>query len=73
MDRVDADYEGGVLRPVKPLHLRPGERVSLIVMRQPDPARWDLRRLAPSTGEDVAWAEAGLGEWSDELDHEDHR
>ena len=47
---VEADYEDGVLRPVKPLRLRPGERVHIIVRRQSDPARWDLERLAKVGG-----------------------
>jgi predicted DNA-binding antitoxin AbrB/MazE fold protein len=43
---VEADYENGVLRPLKPLRLRPGERVHLILRRPSDPARWNLERLA---------------------------
>ena len=42
---VDAQYDNGLLRPAEPLGLRPGECVKLIVMRQPDPTRWDLARL----------------------------
>jgi len=45
---VEAEYEKGMLKPSTPLTLRPGERVHLIVMRQPDPKRWDLSRLARS-------------------------
>ena len=45
---VEAEYEKGMLKPSTPLTLRPGERVHLIVMRQPDPKRWDLSRLAQS-------------------------
>lgn len=30
----DADYENGVLRPTKPLALKPGERVRLIVVSE---------------------------------------
>ena len=30
---IEADYEDGVLRPTKPLRLRQGERVSLVVLR----------------------------------------
>ncbi len=37
---VEALYENGVLRPAKPLNLKPGERVGLIVVRHPDGARW---------------------------------
>jgi predicted DNA-binding antitoxin AbrB/MazE fold protein len=66
---VEAQYEDGVLRPAERLGLRPGEQVSLIVMRRPDPSRWDLARLAKTTnGEDLALAEQGLAEWAGELD-----
>ena len=43
---VEAQYEDGVLRPAERLSLRSGERVNLIVVRRPDPGRWDLARLA---------------------------
>jgi predicted DNA-binding antitoxin AbrB/MazE fold protein len=68
---VKAKFEGGVLKPEKPLRLRPGEDVRLLVMRQSDPSRWDLERLAQSSDEDAALAEAGLGEWADALDAQD--
>ena len=56
-----------------PLALTPGERVALIVVRHPDPRRWDLKRLAKSgAGEDRVLAEQGLAEWADALDREDH-
>ena len=71
---LEADFEDGVLRPVKPLRLRPGERVRIIVRRQPDPARWDLDRLAKlSTEEDLELANAGLEDWSGSLKDEDDR
>jgi len=71
---VEADYEDGVLRPVKPLRLRPGERVQLIVRRRSDPARWDLARLAKVGGEeDLELASAGLGDWERALQDEDER
>jgi hypothetical protein len=41
-----------MLKPSTPLALRPGERVHLIVMRQADPKRWDLSRLAESPAAD---------------------
>jgi predicted DNA-binding antitoxin AbrB/MazE fold protein len=44
--RIIARYEDGLLKPEKPLTLAPGERVALIVVRHPDPKRWDLERLA---------------------------
>jgi predicted DNA-binding antitoxin AbrB/MazE fold protein len=68
---VKALYENGLLRPAKPLPLRSGERVALIVVRQPDPARWDLNRLGAAATEDEALATAGLADWADALDHQD--
>lgn len=73
MRTIEARYEDGLLKPDEPLALRPGERVALIVVRQPDPKRWNLDRLATSEGEDLALAEQGLVEWSEFLDAEDHR
>jgi len=69
---VEARFEEGLLKPTEPLTLRPGERVGLIVVRRPDPSRWDLRRLA-TTGkeEDLALAKQGLGDWADALEGED--
>jgi predicted DNA-binding antitoxin AbrB/MazE fold protein len=68
---VNAKFEDGVLRPETPLRLRPGENVRLLVMRQPDPSRWDLARLSQAGDEDLALAEAGLGEWAEALDAQD--
>lgn len=66
---VQAQYEDGVLRPAERLGLRPGEQVSLSVMRRPDPGRWDLARLAnTANGEDADLPEQGLAEWAGELD-----
>ncbi len=71
---VEAEYEKGMLKPSTPLALRPGERVRLIVMRQPDAKRWDLSRLARSPAADEAdIAEQGLEGWAAVLDAEDHR
>jgi predicted DNA-binding antitoxin AbrB/MazE fold protein len=71
---VEAEYEKGMLKPSTPLRLRPGERVHLIVMRQPDPKRWDLSRLAESPAADEAvLAEQGLEGWAANLDAEDRR
>ncbi len=72
MRPIEADYEDGVLRPTKPLLLRQGERVAVVVLRRPDPSRWDLKRLA-STGvaEDGALAAEGVDAWVDELERED--
>src|SRR3954462_3120567 len=70
---IEARYEEGLLRPETPLALTPGERVALIVVRHPDPRRWNLEWLAKSGAEeDLALAEQGLGEWADALDAEDH-
>ena len=72
MRRIEARYEGGLLRPETPLALSPGERVSLVVVRRPDPKRWDLQRLATrGSDEDGALAEQGLEEWAVALDRED--
>ena len=73
MRLIEALYEKGMLRPTKPLSLRPGESVHLIIVRRADPMRWDLHRLAKSgTTEDLSLAEQGLAEWSATLDEEDH-
>ena len=66
---VEAQYENGVLRPVERLGLRSGERVNLMVMRRPDPRRWDLARLArTSNQEDLSLSDQGLADWADSLD-----
>lgn len=73
MRPVDALYENGLLRPVSPLPLRSGERVALIVVRRPDPKRWDVTKIAAHSDDDLALAEAGLDEWAAALDAEDSR
>ena len=74
MRLLEACYEEGLLRPTEPLSLRPGERVGLIVVRRPDPNRWDLDRLAKAgKEEDLALAEQGLGDWAQALDTADRR
>ena len=66
---VEAQYANGVLRPVDNLGLRAGERVNLIVVRRPDPGRWDLARLSSTSNqEDLALAEEGLASWASLLD-----
>jgi predicted DNA-binding antitoxin AbrB/MazE fold protein len=71
---IEARYEEGLLKPETPLALQPGEQVALIVVRHPDPKRWDLERLARNGAEeDQVLAEQGLAEWADMLDREDHR
>jgi predicted DNA-binding antitoxin AbrB/MazE fold protein len=71
MRPIDALYENGLLRPLSPVGLRPGERVALIVVRRPDPDRWDVSRIAAHGDEDLALAAAGLAEWAAALDGED--
>ncbi len=66
---VEAQYQDGILRPMEPMSLRPGERVHLIIVRHPDPSRWDLPRLAMASGdEDVSLAGQGLADWEARLD-----
>jgi predicted DNA-binding antitoxin AbrB/MazE fold protein len=71
MRPVEALYENGTLKPAKPLNLRQGERVAVIVVRHPDASRWDLKRLATQTGDDENLAAQGLDDWTKALDHED--
>ena len=71
MKLVDAQYDQGVLRPSEQLALRPGERVSIIVLRRPDPRRWDLTKLAKTNQEDLALAESDLAEWAKALEAEE--
>jgi predicted DNA-binding antitoxin AbrB/MazE fold protein len=72
MRLIEAHYEKGLLKPTQPLALRPGESVSLIVVRHPDPKRWDLNRFAKTGSvEDSSLTEQGLAEWAATLDKED--
>jgi len=74
MEIIEAEFADGVLRPTRRLPLRPGERVGIVVVRRPDPARWDLARLAKAaTSSDTTMAEEGLGEWASALNREDGR
>jgi predicted DNA-binding antitoxin AbrB/MazE fold protein len=68
---VDAEYENGVLRPCEALPLRPGEHVSLIVLRRSSPCRWDLAKIAQSGLDGTVLSEQGLGQWITDLDAED--
>ena len=64
---IEAEYRGGALHPTRPLSLKDGERVRLVVVRQSDPARWNLEKLS-APNEDTELAEAGLETWADDLD-----
>ena len=68
---LEAQYENGVLRLSDKLALRPGERVSIIVIRRMDQSRWDLARLARKSDEETTLTEQGLVEWTRALDAED--
>ncbi|HET9956058.1 MAG TPA: antitoxin family protein [Polyangiaceae bacterium] len=69
MRSIEARYEQGILKLTQPLPLTPGERVRVIVVRQPDPKRWDLDKLRHADAtEDLALAEAGLSAWDQALD-----
>jgi len=71
MRPVEALYEDGLLRPAKPLNLRPGERVAVIVVRRPDAARWDMARLTLLSADDEGLTTAGLDDWAAALERED--
>ena len=73
MRPVEACYENGFLKPTQPLKLRQGEKVPVVVLRHPDPARWDMKRLAVGSVEDETLAGAGLDAWADALEAEDRR
>jgi predicted DNA-binding antitoxin AbrB/MazE fold protein len=71
---IEAQFESGLLRPSTPLALRPGERVRLIIVRHPDPKRWDMARLAKTyPADESVLTEQGLGNWAADLDEEDRR
>ncbi|MGC4063921.1 MAG: antitoxin family protein [Polyangiaceae bacterium] len=59
---VDALYENGLLRPAHPLDLSPGERVSVIVMRQLESSLWDRERLGAAEADDL---ETAIGDTDD--------
>lgn len=61
-----------MLRPTRPLPLRSGERVNLLVVRNPDPKRWNLERLAKGgVAEDLTLSEQGLADWAAKVEGED--
>ena len=71
MEVIEAEFNDGVLRPIRRLPLRPGERVGIVVVRRPDPLRWDLARLSKATPDEKSLTEAGLTEWESALSRED--
>jgi predicted DNA-binding antitoxin AbrB/MazE fold protein len=72
MRAVEALYEDGLLRPKRPLALRTGEQVSVIVLRRTDPKRWNLGLLGRAgQDEDLALSKQGLAQWSETLEGED--
>jgi predicted DNA-binding antitoxin AbrB/MazE fold protein len=73
MRPVRARYENGALLPAKPLPLKQGEDVSILVVRQPDSTRWNVDRLAAHPDDDLSLAEAGIADWADALEREDQR
>ena len=71
MEVIEAEFNDGVLRPMRRLPLRPGERVGIVVVRRPDPLRWDLTRLSKVIPDEDTLTEGGLAEWERTLSHED--
>jgi predicted DNA-binding antitoxin AbrB/MazE fold protein len=71
MEVIEAEFNDGVLRPMRHLSLRPGERVGIVVVRRPDPSRWDLDRLSKVVPDEETLTETGLSEWEATLQHED--
>ena len=67
MGPIDALYEDGLLRPVSPLPLRSGERVTVIVVRRSDATRWDVARLAAHGDDDLSAHEYVCEETGDEV------
>ena len=73
MELIEAEFNEGVLRPMRRLRLRPGERVGIVVVRRPDSSRWDLARLSKVIQDESTLTEAGLAEWETTLRREDER
>jgi predicted DNA-binding antitoxin AbrB/MazE fold protein len=71
MEVIEAEFKDGVLHPMRHLSLRPGERVGIVVVRRPDPSRWDLARLSKIADDEKGLTESGLSDWESMLRHED--
>jgi hypothetical protein len=71
MGPLRARHQNGSLVPAKPLPLCPGGSVAHIFVHEPDPARWQLDRLASCSDEDLNLAAAGLCDWAASLGRED--
>ncbi len=71
MELIEAEFNEGVLRPMRRLRLRPGERVGIVVVRRPDPVRWDLARLSRVSRDEDTLTETGLAEWGTALSRAD--
>ena len=67
MEVIEAEFVDGVLRPTRRLALRPGERVGIVVVRRPEPSRWDLVRLSRVISDEDVLTEAGLAEWDSRI------
>ena len=68
---IEAEFNEGVLRPMRRLRLRPGERVGIVIVRRPDALRWDIARLSRVIEDEDTLTEAGLAEWETTLSRED--
>lgn len=64
MEMFEAEFNDGVLCPMRRLRLRPGERVGIVVVRRPDPSRWDLARLSKAIRDEDTLTEADLARGS---------
>jgi predicted DNA-binding antitoxin AbrB/MazE fold protein len=71
MPLIDAEFKDGVLKPAKPLSLRSGEHVGVLIVRRPHPSRWDLGKLANESPDEASLTETGLDDWAETLDRED--
>ena len=72
MELIEAEFNEGVLRPMRRLRLRPGERVGIVIVRRPDPSRWDLARLSKVTRDEDILTQTGLAEWEAAFRREDN-